>query len=130
MRRRIGVFLSAVLLAGLWACGDDSESPFTPPPSSEHRKVVEMRDNSFSPRDLTVSFGDTVEWVNVGNNVHTTTSGSGCVGDGTWDSGSMSKGGRFMVIFDADHVNQTGAFPYFCVPHCALGMTGSVTVNP
>jgi plastocyanin len=27
-------------------------------------------------------------------------------------------------------VNVTGTIPYFCVPHCTVGMVGSVTVNP
>jgi plastocyanin len=74
--------------------------------------------------------GDTVEWVNVGDNPHTTTSGAGCTADGIWTSALLSKGGKFSVIFDSNNVNQIGIIPYFCIPHCALNMRGSITVNP
>ncbi len=122
---------TALLLASLLACGDDSSGPTAPPPpSSEHRKVVAVRDNSFSPKDLVVSVGDTVEWVNLGNMDHTSTSGQGCTADGKWDSGLLSNGQKFSVIFDAGHVNVTGNIPYFCIPHCALNMKGTITVNP
>jgi len=119
------------LLASLLACSDDSSSPTgTPPPSSEHRKVVQIRDNFFSPKDLVVSVGDTVEWVNLGSAEHTSTSGPGCTADGKWTSALLSNGQKFSVIFDADHVNVTGNIPYFCIPHCALNMKGTITVNP
>ncbi len=130
MRIRIASVLAIVLVMGFMACGGDSSNPVAPPAGSEHRKVVEMRDNNFLPKDLTIAVGDTVDWVNVGNNAHTSTSGSGCTGDGLWDSGTLSKGGTFRAIFDANHITQTGTLPYFCIPHCAVGMTGSVTVNP
>jgi plastocyanin len=131
MRIRIVLVIGAALLMGISACGnDDSGNPVSPPPSSEHKTVVQIRDNVFSPKDLTISVGDTVEWVNVGNNQHTTTSGSGCAENGLWNSGTLSNNQKFMVIFDAGHVSQTGTIPYFCIPHCALNMTGSVTVNP
>jgi len=131
MRIRIGCAISTmVLIAGFLACSKDSGNPVSPPPSTTHRKVIEMRDNFFSPKDLVISVGDTVEWVNVGNNQHTTTSGTGCTADGIWNSGLLSKGGKFMAIFDASHISNTGLLPYFCIPHCAVNMRGSITVNP
>jgi len=128
--RRTAFAAAIISLLGFAACGDDSGSPVSVPKPTEHKKVVEMRDNVFSPQDLTVSFGDTVEWVNVGNNGHSSTSGSGCTGDGLWDSGVLASGGKFAVVFDSTHVNKTGTIPYFCIPHCALNMKGTVTVNP
>lgn len=130
MRIRIASAGAAFLLAGFLACSKDSSNPTAPPPSSEHKKVVQIRDNVFSPKDLVVSVGDTVEWVNLGSNQHTSTSGQGCTGDGVWSSGLLSNGQKFTVIFDSNHVNVTGTVPYFCIPHCALNMKGSVTVNP
>lgn len=118
------------LVLGILACSDDTENPVSVPKQGDHRKIVQMQDNVFSPKDLTVSFGDTVEWVNVGNNGHSSTSGSGCTEDGSWNSGILARGGRFTVIFDANHVNKTGTIPYFCIPHCALNMRGTITVNP
>jgi plastocyanin len=118
------------MLAGFVACGSNSGNPVSAPPSTDHTKVVEMQDNVFSPKDVTVAFGDTVQWVNVGNNGHSTTSGASCTADGEWDSGVITKGQSFTVIFDATHVNKTGTLPYFCIPHCALSMVGTVTVTP
>jgi len=130
MRFLITITIAVVTLVGFMACGDDSSTNVTPPPGSDHRKVVEMRDNNFSPKDLVVAVGDTVDWVNVGANTHTTTSGAGCAADGIWNSGSLGSGGTFRAIFDASHITQTGTLPYFCIPHCAMGMTGTITVNP
>jgi plastocyanin len=94
------------------------------------RKIVQVRNNFFSPRDVTVAVGDTVVWFNAGSAGHTSTSGTSCTSDGLWDSGSLSSGDSFQVIFDQNHVNVTGGIPYFCIPHCTVGMVGSVTVNP
>lgn len=86
--------------------------------------TVEAIDNEFVPEDITVQEGDTVLWVNNGTIIHTTTSGTNCDADGTWDSGNMDPGEEFMYVF-----NESGDYPYFCIPHCAVGMTGSVTVE-
>ena len=81
-------------------------------------------DFSFSPSDVTINQGDTVQWVWQSNG-HSTTSGSNCTANGTWDSGTRNTPATFSHTF-----NSSGTFPYYCNPHCALGMTGSVTVNP
>lgn len=86
--------------------------------------TVQVVNNEFVPEDITVQEGDTVLWVNNGTIAHTTTSGTNCDADGTWDSGNMDPGEEFMYVFSED-----GSFPYFCIPHCAVGMTGSVTVE-
>jgi plastocyanin len=126
-------FLSAifiVILAGILGCGSDSNNPAAPKPSREHFKRVQMQDNVFSPVDLVISVGDTVQWENAGSNPHTSTSGAGCAADGLWNSGTLSSGQKFMAIFDAGHINQTGTLPYFCTFHCVLNMKGTITVNP
>ena len=79
----------------------------------------------FSPANLTVEEGDTVQWINTSSSYHTTTSGTGCSPDGLWDSGLIAPGGDFILQF-----NNTGTYPYYCTPHCGLGMTGTITVNP
>jgi len=130
MRIHIASAVAVIVLASFLACSKDSSNPVTPPPTRDHFKVVQMRDNVFSPKDLVISVGDTVEWVNVGSNDHTSTSGPGCTGNGLWNSGSLSNGQTFTAIFDSGHINQTGALPYFCIFHCAINMKGTVTVNP
>jgi plastocyanin len=86
---------------------------------------VQMEGLNFVPNPVIVQEGDIVRWTNPAATTHTTTSGSNCIGDGLWNSGNMSNGAQFTVQFD-----NAGDFPYFCIPHCGLGMTGTVTVEP
>jgi hypothetical protein len=80
-----------------------------------------MEDNYFEAANITVPAGSTVTWVHNGNNPHTTTSY-----DGLWDSGIIQggSGGSFSFTF-----NEPGTYEYFCMPHEAMGMVGSVTVT-
>jgi hypothetical protein len=57
--------------------------------------------------------------------IHTSTSGSGCAPDGHWNSGNIPAGDSFKVV-----LSLTGIYPYYCIPHCDMGMTGTITVNP
>jgi plastocyanin len=88
---------------------------------------VSTQNDFFSPADLTINVGDTVQWTNPTGTPHTSTSGAGCGHNTTgvvWDSGSLSRGESFSFTFD-----QPGTYPYFCSFHCFLGMTGTITVN-
>ena len=78
----------------------------------------------FTPQDVTINVGDTVEWVWVGSG-HSTTSGTPGNPDGMWDSGVHSAPFTFSFTFTTP-----GTFNYFCTPHGGCcGMIGSVTVN-
>ena len=79
-------------------------------------------DDSFSPSSVTIHPGDTVQWT-WNENGHTCTSGSSCAPNGLWDSGLRGNGAMFSHTF-----NTAGTFPYFCIPHCDMGMVGAVTV--
>lgn len=83
--------------------------------------TVKMEDNFFDPANITIEPGTTVTWVQSGNHPHTTTSY-----DDLWDSGFIAggSGGTFSFTFD-----EPGTYDYFCIPHEALGMVGSVTVT-
>jgi plastocyanin len=83
--------------------------------------TVRMEDNFFDPANITIEPGTTVTWVQSGDNPHTTTSY-----DGLWDSGMIEggSGGTFSFTFE-----EPGTYDYFCIPHEALGMIGSVTVT-
>ncbi len=83
--------------------------------------TVMIEDNYFSPANITVPVGTTVTWVQSGNNPHTTTSY-----DGLWDSGILPGGSGQSFSFT---FNQPGTYTYFCRPHEAQGMVGSVTVT-
>ena len=102
-----------------------------PPADTPGRKVVQMKDNFFSPKDITISRGDTILWWNAGSAEHTTTSRTPGNLDGLWNSGSPSStwlkpGQSFQRVFN----DTTGTFDYFYIPHAALQMFGTVTVDP
>jgi len=89
--------------------------------ATEH--VVNITFISFEPNDITILAGDTVRWTNNSVFVHTSTSGVGCAANGLWS----------LVMNPADQVthvfNAPGSYPYFCIPHCGSGMTGTIHVD-
>ena len=56
---------------------------------------------------------------------HTTTSGTPCTTSGLWTASLTPS----SPLFTRQFLESPQALPYFCVPHCGLGMTGSVTVT-
>jgi plastocyanin len=86
---------------------------------------VLVTSGNFTPKVANVNAGDVVRWSNPGPGVeHTTTSGAPCTPDGLWNE-ALPVGATAEVQFST-----AGTFPYFCVPHCAFGMTGAVVVLP
>ena len=81
---------------------------------------------AFVPRNPVVERGDYIRWQNIGLGIHTSTSGPAClVTDGLWDF-ALGPG----VLTPARQFNEApGGILYHCTPHCALGMTGTVTVT-
>lgn len=81
----------------------------------------------YFPDDLTIKAGDTVNWVWVGGAGeamgHSVTSGNAGTANGLFDSGIQHKGFTFSHTFQ-----DTGSFPYYCIPHYAVGMQGVVKV--
>jgi len=78
----------------------------------------------FTPQDVTINVGDTVEWV-WDDSGHSSTSGTPGNPDGLWDSGIQNLGFTFNHTFTAE-----GTFAYYCTPHgLCCGMIGSVTVK-
>lgn len=87
--------------------------------------IVEVKNMSFIPKDITVSLGDTVIW-KWGNGSHTTTSDS-TSGNNTWNSPVTSAVPIFKKI-----ITGLGLHRYYCLPHGApggVGMAGSITAN-
>ena len=80
---------------------------------------------AFHPARQTLEQGDYVRWSPLVASVHTTTSGSPCLADGLW-SASLGTAG---VNFTRQFLETPQTFPYFCSPHCGLGMVGQVTVT-
>src|SRR6266850_6550004 len=78
----------------------------------------------FTPQNVTIQVGDTVQWVWAASG-HSSTSGTPVNPDGMWDSGVQNTGFIFNQTFTT-----AGTFNYFCSPHgLCCGMIGSVTVT-
>lgn len=96
--------------------------------------VIDIQDNFFDPEEIEVAPGDTVTWVNNGDLVHTATldpeiaqdPDNAVLPDGaeTWDSGDLQSGDEFSVTLEVP-----GEYVYFCRPHEALGMVGTIIVT-
>jgi len=78
----------------------------------------------FTPSNVSIQAGDTVQWEWAPGHNHSVTSGTSGNANGLFDSGIQSAPFTFSHTFPT-----TGTFPYFCQPHYRFGMTGSVTVT-
>jgi plastocyanin len=80
---------------------------------------IHLKNNFFTPSDVSIVAGDTVQWI-WDEGVHTTTSS-----DGLWDSGILSSGSTFTYTF-----NNPGDFAYTCTLHFnCCNMAGTVHVS-
>ncbi|HUR78916.1 MAG TPA: cupredoxin family copper-binding protein [Acidimicrobiales bacterium] len=98
---------SAVLFAGLCAA----------PAARAQSHAVTIASFSYTPAEVRIGAGDTVEWRNVDPTVHTVTASRG-----EFSSGSMRQGQTFRATFSVP-----GVYPYFCEPHET--MRGIVSVS-
>ena len=82
--------------------------------------------DTFSPNIVNINAGDTIIWTWQGN-FHTTSSGSGGVTNGFWDSGATAQNIGFNFT---NTLNTAGSYPFFCRIHFGspFFMTGLVTV--
>ena len=108
--------------------GDDTGPLDTAPVDSGDPSVhvVTVTDFSYSPADLTIKVGESVEWRWV-KGTHTVTSGTGCIKAAGFDSGQHTAPYTFKQTFST-----AGRFDYFCdyKEHCTMRkQVGSVTVE-
>ncbi len=76
---------------------------------------------TFSPGQVTISPGTTVRWKNTTSMFHTVTPD----GHSEWSSVAFTQADEtFEHTF-----NNPGTFPYYCEPHRAFGMTGTIVVQ-
>lgn len=86
--------------------------------------MVNVSNNTFSPKELTISAGDTVIW----NNNQGTHNVNGKTG--TYPSNPESFGNNTGSGWTYMHVfNIAGNYDYRCDPHYSLGMTGKIFVE-
>ncbi|HEX5132603.1 MAG TPA: plastocyanin/azurin family copper-binding protein [Candidatus Krumholzibacteria bacterium] len=118
--------LPLLLGVSMLACGGDDSTG--PPEDAPFTGTIHILDDRFSPRDVTVAAGDSVTWRWEGSHSHSVTQGT--TPDASqdpsrlFDSG-IKNSGTFGYRFTA-----AGSVPYFCRPHFAIGMKGTVTVTP
>jgi len=83
----------------------------------------EETNSCFTPANITINAGDTVEWNNIDTAAHTVTSGSPADGpSGVFDSSLLMADATFAFTFE-----DAGEYDYFCMVH--PWMVGSVSVN-
>ncbi|HUR31703.1 MAG TPA: plastocyanin/azurin family copper-binding protein, partial [Saprospiraceae bacterium] len=88
--------------------------------------TVQVQDFQFSPEEITINLGDTLNFVWTGVIPHTVTSDAPS-GPNAFNSGLLSQGATWQLI-----LNSTGSFPYYCIPHGApggVGMSGVINVT-
>ena len=119
----LALSIAIAIPLGLAACGDDDD-PYDPG-NGGGGNTISVGGTSFSPANMTISVNETVTWTFNGG-PHTVTQGTAPGNPPTplFDSGNRSSG-TFSFTFDAP-----GTYDYFCEVHFAMGMTGTITVQP
>lgn len=131
-RRAFGVWVTCLLT--LSGCG--LSGPAHEPPPSDVAAVVEMTNGlNFSPNEITLPAGGTVEWRNTSFLTHTVTADPARASDPDdvqlppgaepFDSGEIPAGEVFRHRFTTP-----GTYRYFCIPHEGMGMIGTIIVEP
>lgn len=134
----MGVGLLAVLLLmGTLVDRAFVSSKSSPEPAGgDPAAVVGMTDAlDFEPETVTIPAGETVRWENTSFVVHTVTAdpaeatqdGSVQLPEGAepFDSGTLETDETFEYTFE-----EPGTYRYFCIPHEAAEMQGTVVVEP
>ena len=130
-RRSLRALLGLVLLLG----GSVLLGATLAPSATDPAVVVGMTNTmTYTPDTVRVEVGETVRWENSSAVMHTVTAdpeeafkdGSVALPDGasTFNSGNMDPGQTFEHTFETP-----GTYRYFCIPHEAVGMQGTVIVE-
>jgi plastocyanin len=86
---------------------------------------VTVTSNQFTPKEITISAGDTVIWVNQGGNHNVDGQKTAYPSNPVSFGNSLGTGWTYKFVFTTP-----GTYNYKCDPHAAFGMVGKVTVNP
>ena len=114
MRAVIAFTIVLILLQG--NLGSEMEQE-----TETHVVTVDSTNLRFTPSTLTINEGDTLRFVWGGQALpHNSVEENG-----VFDSGDPERAVDYGHVFDYD---SAGTYSFFCEPHQAVGMTGSVTV--
>lgn len=117
------VSIAVILLMLVLTSCDENVSGNDDDDCPSNAECVDLTSMTYVPANIVVNVGTTVVWINNSNVTHTVTSGSNGEQNNQFNSGNLNPGGEFSFTF-----TETGTFAYFCIPHFAVGMTGTVTV--
>ena len=121
------------------AAASPSAAAASPAPSASAAAAattIQLTDSlKFDPATVTVPRGSTITWRNASQVAHTVTDDASKAakpedaalpsGAQSWDSGTLNAGQTYSHTFDVP-----GTYKYFCQPHEAAGMVGTIIVNP
>ena len=114
MRAAIVVTIVLLLLQGNLTFEEEQETEV-------HVVTVDSTNLRFTPSTLTINEGDTLRFVWGGQALpHNSVEENG-----VFDSGDPERAVDYGHVFDYE---SAGTYSFFCEPHEAVGMTGSVTV--
>ena len=96
---------------------------------------VSTQSTKFTPKFLSISAGDSVQWNWTGGNLHTATEGTDDTIDPSdafsyiLDQFNPSATHLFDTKFLFEHPRPGHEYPYVCVPHAQFGMVGLISVD-
>jgi plastocyanin/DNA/RNA endonuclease YhcR with UshA esterase domain len=100
---------------------------FTFTMTSFAQTMVAVNNNFFSPQDITIEVGETVQWDNNSGGTHNV---NGTTATYPGNAESFTSGGASSSAWSFSHTfNTAGTYDYRCDPHFGLGMFGTVTVQ-
>lgn len=127
---RIAIVVGAAAVAAALALLPDPAKAASTP------LVIKMSDKQpfYSPEKVTIKSGETVEWINKGDTVHSVSTEASeaqnpkdvsiPAGAPAFDSGFLPPGGKYDYTFKVP-----GTYHYFCLPHEKAGMVGTIVVK-
>jgi plastocyanin len=137
---------TAIAAVGLAGCGGDDGGDGGDGGSGDGDRVEMTDELVFDPAEITVDVGTTVTWETVGDVGHSVTAYEDEIPDGAEyfasggfdseqaardnyeagnpDSGDVPSGETYEHTFET-----AGEYGYFCIPHEAQDMVGTVTVE-
>jgi plastocyanin len=123
LKRAVSVAALSALLASCGG-GGGGGTPTSSGGGNPQVIVVQIQDDQFSPKHVTINPGDTVRWVRTGSAVdHTVTAE-----DGSFDSGMAF--GQSGAVYERTFNTAGQTYNYLCKTHYACcGMAGAVQVG-
>jgi plastocyanin len=127
---RVAIVVGAAAVAAALALLPD------PAHAASTEVVIKMSDKQpyYTPEKVTIKAGETIEWINDGDTIHSVSTEAGNAqnpkdvslpaGAQPFDSGFVAPGGKYDYTFRVP-----GTYHYFCLPHEMAGMVGTVVVK-